>query len=603
MTADAFTTRPELAGTFGMVASTHYLATAAGMAVLERGGNAFDAAAAVAFTLHVVEPHLNGPGGDVPMILATAADPVPRVLCGQGPAASAATIEHFQALGLTLVPGSGQLAAVVPGAVGAWLTLLRDHGKLPLRDVLDYAIGYAEQGHPVAAGVTGTIAAVADQFRTHWTDSAAQWLPGGRVPRPHEVLRLPALAATYRRLLSEAEAAGSDREAQIEAAYRAWYQGFVAEAVDEFARREVFDETGRAHRGLLSGDDLAAWRPAYEPTISLDWRGVTVHKAGPWSQGPVLLEQLGMLDALGELPPHGSAERIHRVVEVAKLAFADREAYYGDTPEALAAVRDLLDADYLKARAGLVGDEASAQLQPGSPGGRIPRLPEFLARPEAIAGSGELTDAMAQVEQVDEAGRTRGDTCHIDVVDRWGNLVSATPSGGWLQSNPTIPELGFCLGSRAQMFWLEPGLPNSLAPGKRPRTTLTPSMLTASRDGVPVTAFGTPGGDQQDQWQLLFLLNHVADGLNLQAAIDAPAWHSSAMPASFAPRRRAPLDVVIEDRFPQEVLAELSRRGHRPVRSGAWSLGRLSAVSRDPATGVLRAGANPRAMQGYAAGR
>ena len=600
-TQDAFTTRPELAGTFGMVASTHYLATAAGMAVLERGGNAFDAATAAAFTLHVVEPHLNGPGGDVPIILATAGDPAPRVLCGQGPAASGATIGHFEGLGLTQIPGSGQLAAVVPGAVGAWLTLLRDHGTLPLREVLEFAIGYAEHGHPLAPGVVGTISSVADQFRTHWTDSAAQWLPGGRIPRPHEVLRLPALAATYRRLLSEAEAAGADREAQLDAAYRAWYEGFVAQAVDAFAAREVFDETGRAHRGLLTGADLAAWRPAYEPTISLDWHGVTVHKAGPWSQGPVLLEQLGMLDALGELPPHGSAERIHRVVEVAKLAFADREAYYGDAPESYAALPDLLDADYLKARAALVGDTASAELRPGRPGARVPRLPGLLALPEAIAPSGALTDAMAQVEQVDEAGRTRGDTCHIDVVDRWGNLVSATPSGGWLQSNPTIPELGFCLGTRGQMFWLEPGLPNSLAPGKRPRTTLTPSMLT--RDGVPVTAFGTPGGDQQDQWQLLFLLNHVADGMNLQAAIDAPAWHSTAVPASFTPRQRAPLDIVIEDRFPPETLAGLTERGHLPIASGAWSLGRLSAVSRDPATGVLRAGANPRTMQGYAAGR
>ncbi|HTJ69333.1 MAG TPA: gamma-glutamyltransferase [Actinospica sp.] len=598
---DAFTTRPELAGTFGMVASTHYLATAAGMAVLERGGNAFDAAAAVAFTLHVVEPHLNGPGGDVPIILATAADPVPRVLCGQGPAPSATGIGHFEGLGLTLIPGSGQLATVVPGAVGAWLTLLRDHGTLPLRDVLDYAIGYAEHGHPLVAGVVGTLNSVAELFRTRWPDSAAQWLPGGRVPRRHDMVRLPALAATYRRLLAEAEAAGADREAQLDAAYRAWYEGFVAEAVDAFAAREVLDETGRAHRGLLSGADMAAWRPSYEPTVSLDWRGVTVHKAGPWSQGPVLLQQLGMLDALGELPPHGSAERIHRVVEVAKLAFADREAFYGDDPEAYAALPDLLDPDYLKARASLVGDVASTELRPGSPGGRTPRLPGFLATPEAFADSGELTDAMAQVEQVDEAGRTRGDTCHIDVVDRWGNLVSATPSGGWLQSNPTIPELGFCLGTRGQMFWLEPGLANSLAPGKRPRTTLTPSMLT--RDGVPVTAFGTPGGDQQDQWQLLFLLNHVGDGLNLQAAIDAPAWHSSAMPASFAPRKRAPREIVVEDRFGEEVFAALTARGHQPVRSGAWSLGRLSAVTRDPATGVLRAGANPRAMQGYAAGR
>jgi gamma-glutamyltranspeptidase/glutathione hydrolase len=315
----------------------------------------------------------------------------------------------------------------------------------------------------------------------------------------------------------------------------------------------------------------------------------------------VLLQQLGMLAALGELPPHGSAERVHRVVEVAKLAFADREAYYGDAPEAYAAVPDLLDAGYLKARAALVGERASAELRPGSPGGRTPRLAGFLGTAASIVEPGAMTDAMSAVEKVEATGRTRGDTCHIDVVDRWGNLISATPSGGWLQSNPTIPELGFCLGSRGQMFWLEPGLPNSLAPGKRPRTTLTPSMLT--RDGVPVTAFGTPGGDQQDQWQLLFLLNHLADGLDLQASIDAPAWHSSAVPASFAPRTRAPLDVVIEDRFPEEVLAELRRRGHETVAAGPWSLGRLSAVSRDPATGVLRAAANARGMQGYAAGR
>jgi gamma-glutamyltranspeptidase/glutathione hydrolase len=606
MAADVFTTRPELAGTFGMVASTHYLATAAGMAVLERGGNAFDAAAAAAFTLHVTEPHLNGPGGDVPMILATAENPVPQVLCGQGPAPAAATIERYAALGLEqIIPGTGQLSAVVPGAVGAWLTLLRDHGTLPLREVLDYAIGYAERGHPLALGVTRTIAAVGELFRTHWTDSAEVWLPGGRVPEPGQLLRLPALAATYRRLVAEAEAAGADRQEQLEAAYRAWYQGFVAEAVDAFGRREVLDESGRANPGLLTGADLADWRPSYEPTVSLDWHGATVHKAGPWSQGPVLLEQLGMLEALGELPPLGSAERIHRVVEVAKLAFADREAYYGDTPEAYAALPDLLDPAYLKARAALVGEGASSELRPGSPGRRVPRLPRFLGTPAAIAESGSLADAMSAVEKAEaeaEAdGRTHGDTCHIDVVDRWGNIISATPSGGWLQSNPTIPELGFCLGSRAQMFWLEPGLPNSLAGGKRPRTTLTPSMLT--RDGVPVTAFGTPGGDQQDQSQLLFLLHHLADGLNLQASIDAPAWHTTAFPGSFAPRTRAPLDVVLEDRFPDEVLAELRRRGHATVPAGPWSLGRLSAVSRDPHTGVLRAGANPRGMQGYAAGR
>lgn len=610
MTEPTFTTRPELCGTFGMIASTHYLATAAGMSVLERGGNAFDAAAAAAFTLHVVEPHLNGPGGEAPMILATASEPTPRVLAGQGPAPAAATIEHFEALGIDLIPGTGLLPATVPGAVGAWLTLLRDHGTMRLRDVLDYALGYAASGHPLAAGVVGTIGVVADYFRAKWPSSAAQWLPGGRVPRPGQMLRLPALAATYGRLLAEAEAAAAGREAQIDAALNSWYCGFVAEAVERFCRVPVVDETGGAHTGLLTAADFDAWRPGYEATVSLPWRGLVIHKAGAWTQGPVLLQQLGMLDALGELPPPGSAQRVHRVVEVAKLAFADREAWYGDRPDV--PIGQLLDPEYLRDRAALVEDQACAELRPGAPGGRAPRLPAFLGSSRSVARTGESLGWTSAVEragirrrvgenQAAADGTTRGDTCHIDVADRWGNVISATPSGGWLQSSPTMPDLGFCLGTRGQMFWLERGLPNSLVPGARPRVTLTPSL--ACRDGRPVLAFGTPGGDQQDQWQLLLLLGWAADGLGLQAAIDAPAWHSNAVPSSFAPRQRDPLGLVIESRFSDIAISELRKLGHEPTVSGPWSLGRLSAVYRDPDTGVLRAAANPRGMQGYAAGR
>jgi len=601
------TTRPELAGTFGMVATTHWLASAAGMAILEKGGNAFDAAAAAAFTLHVVEPHLNGPGGEVPMILRTAADPRLRVLCGQGTAPAAATAEHFADLGLTQIPGTGLLPATVPGAVGAWLVLLRDHGTLPLRTILDYAIGYAEKGHPISSGVVGTIGAVADLLRTAWPASAAQWLPGGTVPVPGQIIRNTALASIYRGLIIEAEGAGEDCESQMEAARQAWYSGFVAEVVDEFCRTPVRDETGREHSGLLTGADMAAWSPSYEDTVSAHWRGWNVHKAGAWTQGPVLLQQLGMLDALGELPPPGSAERVHRVVEVAKLAFADREAWYGDDPDVPLA--DLLDPGYLKARAALVGESAELTLRPGSPGGRAARLPSFLLGPDSIDHIGGAPDAMAAVERPDSNGVARGDTCHIDVVDRHGNMVSATPSGGWLQSSPIIPELGFCLGTRAQMFWLEQGLPSSLVPGRRPRTTLSPSFAVQESDGPEGNgsgrswAFGTPGGDQQDQWQLLLLLGHVVDGLNLQAAIDAPAWHTNDIPSSFAPRRRVPGEVVIESRIGADCLNGLRDRGHRVVESAPWSLGRLSSVSRDPATGVLRAAANSRGMQGYAAGR
>lgn len=599
--AAVFTTRPELAGTFGMVASTHWLATAAGMAALEAGGTAFDAAAATAFTLHVVEPHLNGPGGEVPAIFATAADPTPTVLCGQGVAPAGATITRYRdELGLTLVPGTGLLAATVPGAVGGWLALLREHGTLPLRDVLAYAIGYAEQGHPVHPRVAGTIATMADHFRAAWPTSAANWLPNGRPPRPGELVRQPVLAATYRRLLAEAEAAGPDREAQLEAAHLAWYAGFVAEAVDAFCRTEWLDDSGHRHAGVLTGADLAGWRPSFEPPATLEWRGATVAKVGPWCQGPALLQQLALFgDA--ELPPPGSAELVHLAVEYAKLAFADREAWYGDSADVPLA--DLLAADYTAARRDLAGAAASVELRPGAPGGRPPRLPAYLTGPADQLPPAAAGVAMPSLGEptVSRSGTTRGDTCHIDVVDRWGNIISATPSGGWLQSSPTIGELGFCLGTRAQMFWLEEGLPASLAPGRRPRSTLSPTLLL--RGGEPVLACGTPGGDQQDQWQVCFLLAHLVGGLDLQAAIDAPAWHTNGFPASFYPRLAVPGEVVVESRLGDEVIAELRRRGHRVVVDEPWSLGRLSAVSRDPATGVLRAAANPRGMQGYAAGR
>jgi gamma-glutamyltranspeptidase/glutathione hydrolase len=588
-----FTTRPVLSGTFGMVATTHWLATAAGMAVLESGGTAADAAAAAGFALHVVEPHLNGPGGDLPLLIGTAGDPRPQVLCGQGTVPAAATVGKLRdELGLTIVPGTGPLAATVPGAFGAWIELLRAHGRLPLRDVLSYAIGYAADGHPAHPRVAGTIAYCEPLFRDHWPTSAQRWLPA---PAPNERLRQPALAATYERLVAEAEAAGSDRMAQLEAARRAWYEGFVADAVDAFSRREWMDDSGRPHAGLLTGDDLAGWRATWEPPVTLDWRGMTVAKPGPWSQGPVLLQQLALLGD-GELPPHGSAELIHQVVEGAKLAFADREAYYGDDPDVPLA--ELLSAQYAQQRRELIGEKAVWELRPGSVADRTPTMPPYRTWADTQpggAGTGEPTLEDAPRED------DRGDTCHIDVVDRWGTVISATPSGGWLQSAPTIPELGFCLGTRAQMTWLQEGLPSTLRPSRRPRTTLSPTLVV--RDGEPVMALGTPGGDQQDQWQLCLLLAHFAGGLDLQAAVDAPAWHITSFPSSFAPRLAVPGEVVIEDRVGPEVTAELQRRGHQLAVVDGWSLGRLSAVTRDPATGVLSAAANPRGMQGYAAGR
>ncbi|MES4889517.1 gamma-glutamyltransferase [Streptomyces sp. NPDC096012] len=602
-----FTTRPTLQGTFGMVSSTHWLASQSAMAVLEDGGNAFDAAVAGAFVLHVVEPHLNGPAGEVPILLAPAGGAV-RVLCGQGVAPAGATTAHYRGLGLDLVPGTGPLAAAVPGAFDAWLLLLRDHGTKSLDEVLEYAVGYAEHGHPPVEKVGATVETVRELFETEWTSSAEVYLPGGRAPRPGELLRNPALAATWKRLLAETAGAG-DREARIDAAREVWRSGFIAEALVRQSRRPTLDTSGERHTGTLTEADLAGWTAAYEAPVTYDWNGWTVCKAGPWSQGPALLQQLALLPP--ELPAHGSADYVHLLIEGCKLAMADREAWYGDAADVPLAA--LLSDDYNAARRALVGERASHDLRPGSPGGRPPRLPaQAHARVEPTAGfdpmgAGEPTVAEFPGEPyVAVDGTTRGDTCHLDVVDRWGNMIAATPSGGWLQSNPVVPELGFPLGTRLQMTWLEDGLPNTLTPGRRPRTTLTPSL--ALRDGVPVLAFGTPGGDQQDQWQLHFFLAAVLrapvrGGLDLQGAIDAPNWHNDSFPSSFYPRGRRPGSVTVEARADAAVIEELRRRGHDVTVGPAWSEGRLCAVARDPETGVLSAAANPRGMQGYAVGR
>jgi gamma-glutamyltranspeptidase / glutathione hydrolase len=590
-----FATRPELRGTFGMVSSTHWLASAAGMAVLERGGNAFDAAVAAGFVLQVVEPHLNGPGGEVPIIGWSAALGRVLVVAGQGPAPAAATTDRFRDLGLDLVPGTGLLPACVPGAFGGWLRLLAEHGTMRPRDVLGYAIGYAEGGFPVVPRIGQAVAAVAPLFATEWPSSAEVWLPGGQPPAAGGSFRNPALAATWRRVLAEAEAAGRDRDAQIQAARDAFYQGFVAEAIDRFAAgAELLDASGGRHRGLLAGADLAAWQPPVEEPVRLDYHGWTVCKTGPWGQGPVFLQQLALLAGF-DLPGMGlgSADYVHTVIECGKLAFADREAWYGDPRLVDVPMADLLDRGYADARRKLVGEAASLELRPGSPAGREPRLPALLAAAPAseAAGVGEPT-----------LGRGPGDTCQVDVVDRHGNLVAATPSGGWLQSSPTVPGLGFCLGTRGQMFWLEEGLPASLAPGKRPRTTLSPSL--ALRDGEPLLAFGTPGGDQQDQWSLTStFLPYVHFGLDLQEAMDAPAFHSEHAPSSFWPRRARPGVLVVEDRAGAELVARLRRRGHRVEVARPWSLGRTCAAGRDPGSGLLVAAANARGRQGYAVGR
>ena len=540
-----FTTRPELRGTFGAVASTHWLASTAGMAVLERGGNAFDAVCAAGFVLQVVEPHLNGPGGDLPAVFWSAERDEALVLCAQGVAPQAATIDWFRSNGHVQVPGTGVLAACVPGSFGGWLLLLEEFGTWTLADVLAFAIDYAERGYPVVPAITLTIERTEPLLR-EWPASAALYLPA---PQPGSIFRNPQLAATWRRLLDESGGT-------VEGARRVYYEGFVAEEIDRFVRDEG---------GLLTGDDLARWRATLEPPATVDYRGLTVCKTAAWGQGPAGLQQLAMLEGL-DVGALGEAEFVHTVTEAAKLAFADRDASYGDG----APLDRLLSPEYAAERRALIGESASPDLRPGL--GRLPTV---------VGGT---------------LSGHPGDTVHVDVADRFGNLVSATPSGGWLQSSPVIPALGWPLGTRAQMFWLEEGLPSSLVPGTRPRTTLSPGLVL--RDGEAWLAYGTPGDDRQEQWALHALLRHVDRGLDLQAAIDAPEWFTHHLIKSFAPRDVEPLSLYVESRFGDDVIAELRRRGHDVTVTGPWELGRVSAVKREG--GQIAAAANPRGMQGYA---
>ncbi|MFN3276181.1 MAG: gamma-glutamyltransferase family protein [Paracoccus sp. (in: a-proteobacteria)] len=576
----------------GAIASTHYLATETGAEILRAGGNAFDAAVAAGLVLQVVEPHLNGPGGDLPAILWK--DGQATVLCAQGPAPAGATIAHYRAEGLSLIPGNGLLATVIPGAFAGWMLMLRDHGTMELSDIIAPAIRLAADGHPILDRAADAIAGLAGFFAEHWPSSAAVWMPGGKPPAKGGLFANPDLAATWRRIVELAQ--GPTREARIDAARDAFYRGFVAERIGRFcAETRAMDESGHAHRGVLTAADMAGYAAGYEAPLTHEYHGWTIAKTGPWGQGPVLLQSLAMLagDDLAALDPVGP-QFAHLVIEAQKLAMADRETYYADPLKVPVPMDALLSPDYALARRALIGDRADMTLRAGE-------VPGFAAQHAHMAALLERLSsregAVYEPTMAHLAEAPRGDTVHLDVIDNAGNMVSATPSGGWLQSSPIVEGLGFCLNSRAQMFWLDEDAPTALVPGRRPRTTLSPS-LAWHRDGRRIS-FGTPGGDQQDQWQLLFWLRHVHHGMDLQQAADAPMFHITHMPASFYPRSRAPGGVVAESDLPEATLAALERAGHQLTRAPAGSVGRLTAAARDT-RGRLTAAATGRTPHGRA---
>jgi gamma-glutamyltranspeptidase/glutathione hydrolase len=582
-------TRPTLRGRGGAVAAGHYLAAQIGARTLAAGGNAADAACAMGFALEVLEPTQNGPAGECPILVYEGASGRVHAISGQGPAPAAATPAAMRALGLSLIPPDGLLAATVPAAIDAWCLLLERFGTLRLEDVLAPARDLAAQGFPMYPFLRGLLAWIEPRFRAQWPSSAAIFSP---VPADGRLFANRDLAATFDALLRAERAAGGSREQGIRAARDHFYRGPIAERIEAFLREPVADASGAAHAGLLAAGDLAAYAGRVEEPVSRGYRGSRVWKCPPWSQGPVFLQQLALLEGF-DLAAMGwnGADALHTWLECAKLAFADRDACYGDPRFAQVPMETLLSDAYAAERRRLVDPaHASLALRPG-----LGRLPEGwpLLGPEGAAAPPVEPQALGA------ARRGRSDTTQCVAVDRDGNLVSATPSGGWILTSPVVPGLGFPVGTRAQMFTLDESHPNALAPGKRPRTTLSPS-LARLRDGRAL-AFGTPGGDQQDQWTLHFYLACVDFGAaDLQQAIDAPTAHSLHMPSSFYPRTAEPGVVEAEERIGEDVLRALEARGHRVRRTPPWSHGRVLAAAFDPETRVCEAAASPRFQVAYA---
>ena len=575
-----FTTRPVYLGTHGLVASGHYLGARAGQRMFDKGGNAIDAAAASGLALNVLEPQSCGIGGEVPILVYSAKEKKVHAVSGQGWVGKAATVDWFLKNKVTKIPGDGFLPATVPAAFGTWAFALMHFGTLTLKDVLEPAIDYTSSGFPVYAGLHNAVARSAKRFREEWPGSAALYLADNRVPAVGDVFRNPDWAATLKKAVEvEAREQKRGREGAIQAAIDWWYKGEVAEKIVDFLQKTaVRDASKEKHTGLLSKEDFAEWQPQLDEPATVRYRGLDVYKCGPWSQGPVFLQQLRLLEGydLKKLG-HNTSDYVHTVIEAAKLAFADRERYYADPKFVDVPLKKLLSKEYADERRQLIDPKkASLEMRPGDGTRYVPE------------------------EIKDKDDNWPGDTTHTCAADVQGNLLAATPSGGWFPSSPVVPGLGFPLGTRAQIFRLDPHDVGVIAPRKRPRTTLTPSLVL--KDGQPFLVFGTPGGDQQDQWTLQFFLNHVEFEANLQQAIDAPSFHSVHFPSSFYPRGARPGGMVVEGRIPEATRKELEARGHKVQVAGDWANGKVMAVQLDVKKGVLSGAVSPRAQIGYVMG-
>ena len=450
---------------------------------------------------------------------------------------------------------------------------------MSLSEVMQPGIRLADEGFPVFPMLKRAIESNAQRYRAEWPESAKIYLPGGKVPEVASILRVPDWARTFRRV-AEAERKGRrwGRSAGLDAARDYFYRGPIAEAIIDFMQSfKCRDVYGQEHPGLMTLEDFSEYRARIEEPLTTNYRGFDVYKCDTWCQGAVLLQQLNLLEGIDLASlGHNTLEYLHAYIECAKLAFADREHYYADPAFADVPLDRLLSKEYAAERRDLVDPtRASLEMRPGG------------VEPYTLKKS-------------EEGDWFEGDTVHLEAVDGSGNMISATPSGAWFRTSPIIPGLGFCMPTRAQMMHLDPKHVERLEPGKKPSTTLTPSLVM--RDGRPYMVFGTPGGDNQDQWTLQFFLNHVDFGMNVQLALDQPTVHIRHVPGSFWPHAAYPGRVYVEPRIPEKVRAGLAERGHEVVVSPPWSHGRCLAIRYDPESGVMFGGASPRRAEGQAIG-
>jgi len=583
-----FPSRPIIYSTRGVVTSGHYLASAAGLKILQMGGNAIDAAAAMCFCEVLLEPNNCGLGGEVPTLIYSASEGRAYAVSGMGWSPATFSIEWCRENKIDLIPGDGYLPACVPSEVDTWAQALARFGTLGFAEVLQPAIELAEGGFALYAGLQKTISDNMGRWLEHYPATAKIYCPQGRVPEVGELIRNPDLAKTYRKIIV-GEKAGREKSRinGLESGRDVFYRGEIAEHIVEYIQNHpVIDDSGQQHTGLLSVDDFADWQANVEDSVIYNYRGLDVHKCSSWTQGPVFLQQLAILEgfdltAMG----HNSEQYLHTWIECAKLAFADREAYYGDPEFDQVPFEVLLSKEYGQERSHLISSHASLVMRPGKVGSTLP---------DYVWGD-VLADNLRYLDS-----NHVGDTTHLDAIDAAGNMVASTPSGGWVQSSPVIAGLGFPLGTRGQMFYLNPHRPNALEPHKRPRATLTPSLVT--RDGKPYMVFGTPGGDSQDQWTLQFFLNVVDFGMDLQSALDVPTVHSEHFPSSFYPRQAFPGRVAVENLIPERVLDGLRQRGHEIVYSGDYAHGKVMGIRYDSERGVIFGAVSRKGTIGYALG-